>query len=305
MYPNQKFVVVLASILLTYVMSLMTYKYVETVFNSRSIVSQKIWILALTLGQVISISLFCVMFAGVSKGWNQDWALNSHAVMNRGCDSGDIDKENCHWNVDNSTGSVYLAGDSMSWAIADSFIDISNRKGLNLRTFTRNACSVTKVEHFASDSCSVWRRTVIQKIVIDKPNVVIIANSSGYIQPELLGVGLLIKELNAKGIKVLFILPPPGGDDYSGRRALAFRPGGDNRFKDLVPKFDFAEVGLSDYVSPTNFLVYDPSEFLCKQSCIITREGHDFYTYGGHLSVFGEKFLQPSLNRALTKLLES
>jgi peptidoglycan/LPS O-acetylase OafA/YrhL len=244
MYPNQKCIVVLASILLTYTMSLMTYKYVETRFNSLRIVSKKFWVLTLSVGQLISVVIFFIMFTGVTRGWNQDWALNTHQVMNRGCDAGLIDFEKCHWGNKGASSSIYVVGDSMSWAIADSVISSSLSEGLGVYAIVRNGCSITESTNTGGDACTIWRKKVTEILLEKSPELVVMANSTSYPEQDLLGMGSLITRLNATGIKVFFVLPPPGGDEYSGRRALAFRPGNLDRDKRKPEDFSLAKYGL-------------------------------------------------------------
>ena len=306
MFPSHKLAVVLASIPLTYVMSLMTYKYVETRFNALRIVSKKFWVLALSVGQLISVAIFFLMFTGVSRGWNQDWALNTHQVMNRGCDAGLIDFEKCNWGDQGASSSIYLVGDSMSWAIADSVINSSLSEGLGVQAIVRNGCSITESTNTEGDPCTIWRKKVTELLLDKNPELVVIANSIGYPEQDLLGMGTLVTRLNTAGTKVLFILPPPGGDEFSGRRALAFRPGDLDRSKQKPEDFSLTKYGLENYKNPKLFQVYDPANDLCSKSvCVIARNGKDFYTYGGHFSVYANKVLEPKIKVKIFELLRS
>jgi len=306
MFPSHKLAVVLASIPLTYVMSLMTYKYVETRFNALRIVSKKFWVLALSVGQLISVAIFFLMFTGVSRGWNQDWALNTHQVMNRGCDAGLIDFEKCNWGDQGASSSIYLVGDSMSWAIADSVINSSLSEGLGVQAIVRNGCSITESTNTEGDPCTIWRKKVTELLLDKNPELVVIANSIGYPEQDLLGMGTLVTRLNTAGTKVLFILPPPGGDEFSGRRALAFRPGDLDRSKQKPEDFSLTKYGLENYKNPKLFQVYDPANDLCSKSvCVIARNGKDFYTYGGHFSVYANKVLEPKIKVKIFELLRN
>jgi hypothetical protein len=306
MFPSHKLTVVLACIPLTYAMSLLTYKCIETRFNSIKIVSKKFWVLALSVGQLISISIFFFMFTGVSRGWNQDWALNTHQVMNRGCDAGLIDFEKCNWGNNGASSSIYVVGDSMSWAIADSVISSSLSEGLGVQAIVRNGCSITETTKSESDPCTTWRKKVTEILLDKNPNLIVIANSTGYPEQDLLGMGSLVTRLNAAGIKVLFVLTPPGGDEYSGRRALAFRPGDLDRSKQKPEDFSLTKYGLENYKNPKLFQVYDPANDLCSKSvCVIAKNGKDYYTYGGHLSVYANKVLEPKIKVKIFELLRS
>jgi len=306
MFPNQKFVVVLFSIPITYVLSLLTYKYVETRLNSSRISSKRFWVLTLAIGQLISAFIFFVMYTGVSKGWNQDWALNTHKVMNRGCDAGEIDFKKCYWGDSKAVSSIYVVGDSMSWAIANSVIEVSLKEGLGVQTLVRNGCSITELKIYSDDPCGTWRNQVV-KILSDKnPHLVVIANSVGYPEQDLLGMGELISRLNKEGTKVLFILPPPGGDEFSGRRALAFSPGSTTRSKERPEAISQEKYGLENYQNPKYFQVYDPAKNLCSEDvCVIAKNGNDYYTYGGHLSAYANQYLEPTIRNQIFGLLNN
>ena len=226
--------------------------------------------------------------------------------MNRGCDSGDIDFKKCYWGDATTIRSIYVVGDSMSWAIADSVIEVSSKEELGVQTLVRNGCSITELKNYTDDPCSVWRKRVI-KILSDKnPDLVIIANSIGYPEQDLLGMGDVITNLNREGTKVLLILPPPGGDEFSGRRALAFSPGSANRSKERPEAISLAKFGLENYRNPKLFQVYDPASDLCsKDVCLIAKNGKDFYTYGGHLSVYGNRYLEPAIKNEMFGLLKN
>jgi peptidoglycan/LPS O-acetylase OafA/YrhL len=306
MFPNHKFLVVLSSIPITYLASFLTYNYVETKFNSTRILSKRYWVLALTIGQMIAVSFFFLLSSGASRGWNQDWALNSHYVMNRGCDGGEIDFEKCYWGGPKSTKSIYLVGDSMSWAIANSVIDISSEVGFGVQSLTRNACSITVLKNYTDDPCDEWRKRAVNILSEKKPELVVIANSVGYPEPDLLGVGSLISRLNREGIRVLLILPPPGGDEFSDRRALFFRPGPASRTKEKPLSFNLAKYGLENHQNSNLFQVYDPADNLCTiKECIIARDGKDYYTFGGHLSVYANAMLKPVIKREIYGLLSN
>ena len=306
MFPSHKPAVILASIPLTYAMSLLTYKFVENQFNSMRILSKNFWVLAFALGQLVTFFIIFLMHSGVTRGWNQDWALNTHQVMQRGCDSGLYDFDKCSWGDPKIDSPLYIVGDSTSWAITDSFIDIALEENFRLQAFVYNGCSISDTPAIAGDPCGIWRKKVIDTLVQEKAKLVVISNGAGYPEQEMLGIGALIKKLNSNGIKVLFILPPPGGDEFSGRRALAFRPGEENRSKARVDAIPLSKYSLEDYVSPGLFQIYDPADYLCTQkTCVIARNSKDYYNYGVHLSVYANKVLEPEIKKAMLKLLKN
>ena len=116
-------------------------------------------------------------------------------------------------------------------------------------------------------------------------------------------MGELVKLLRESSIKVIFVLPPPGGDVYSGLRALAYRPGAISRDSALPVQIDLSKYGLTGAETDLNFVVYNPRYDLCGDMCTISKDGKDYYNYGQHLSVYGNKVLQTSINKSLEDVL--
>jgi len=254
---------------------------------------------------MLFISMFLVLSSGVSRGWGLDWTLNSHVVVKAGCDSGVIDFNKCAWGASKEDRPIFLVGDSMSWAIADSVIQVASAENLGVQTLVRNSCSITDSPDLADDLCSQWRASVIKILFEKHPQLVIIANSVSNPDNDLLGMGKLVRELNKANIKVLFILPPPGGDEFSGRRALAFRPGALTRYRTMPLAADMNIYGLGNYQNSRLYMLYEPAEDLCNHVCVIARDGKDFYTYDNHLSVYGNKVLEPVIKKMILGLLRS
>jgi peptidoglycan/LPS O-acetylase OafA/YrhL len=305
LFPEHRYLVVLVSLLLTYFMSLVTYVYIENRVNSKNFPSKGFWISILLICQMLFISMFLVLSSGVSRGWGLDWTLNSHVVVEAGCDSGVIDFNQCAWGASKENRPIFLVGDSMSWAIADSVIQVASAENLGVQTLVRNSCSITYSPDLTDDLCSQWRASVIKILFEKHPQLVIIANSVSNPDNDLLGMGKLVRELNKANIKVLFILPPPGGDEFSGRRALAFRPGALTRYRTMPLAADMNIYGLGNYQNSKLYMLYDPAEDLCNHVCVIAKDGKDFYTYDNHLSVYGNKVLEPVIKKMILGLLRS
>ena len=239
------------------------------------------------------------MAKGASVGWGKEWALGTHKIVKENCDTSSIDKLKCTWKYGKTSETIYLVGDSMSWAIGDAILKYANEIGVNAISITRNACSITLVEYKDDSDCGLWRTKAISDIRANKPKLVIISNSVGYTIKETRGVGELVRLLEKSGIKAVVILPPPGGDSYSGRRSLLMSLGPKNRWseqKDL----DFASI-----YNLNKSYFYDPSDTLCKsKTCLISKDGHEIYTYGAHLSLFGEYYLYDSLSLFLNQKIK-
>jgi peptidoglycan/LPS O-acetylase OafA/YrhL len=301
-FPENKVVSLLIASLLTFSLAALTYKIIETRYNFTKKDHVIYWFKFFSIGQALAVSLFFLGYQGGSKGWGKDWALNSHAIMQRGCDSGLIDLEKCSWGNSNAEEKMFIVGDSMSWAIGDAFIDSALASNMQAISLTRNGCSITKSGIDKSGECGVWRESVIGILLREKPSLIVIANSIGYPEEDLQGMGNLVNLLRESSIRVIFVTPPPGGDVYSGLRALAFRPGENSRESAIPAKIELSKYGLSGNPFDSGLIIYDPAEDLCNSKCIIAKDGKDYYNYGGHLSLYGNRVLQDSINQKVKRI---
>lgn len=303
--PESRVTSVLLASFLTFSFSVLTYRLIETRYNFAKKVRINYWIKFFLIGQAVAISLFLIGYNGVTKGWGQDWALNSHTIMRKGCDAGLIDFEKCSWGNPEAKDKLFIVGDSMSWAIGDAFISSALASNMQAISLTRNGCSISKSDTDKSSNCGVWRERVVSILLQEKPSLVVIANSIGYPEEDLLGMGKLINLLRDSSIRVIFVTPPPGGDVYSGLRALAYRPGETIRVSDIPAKVELSKYGLLEVQIEPGLIIYDPAEDLCDSKCIIAKDGKDYYNYGGHLSLYGNKVLQNSINQKVQRILQN
>jgi len=225
--------------------------------------------------------------------------------MSKSCDAGLIDFENCSWGDSDSNDKMFIVGDSMSWAIGDAFISAAIKKKMRAISLTRNGCSITASNFDKQSVCGEWRIQVINTLLKEKPKLIVIANSIGYPQEDLQGMGKLLNLFSKAAIKTIFVTPPPGGDNYSGLRALAFRPGPKSRDSALTARIDTSIYGISGKQILPGVLIYDPADDLCVSKCTIAKNGKDYYNYGGHLSLYGNKVLQGSIDLKVEKILQN
>lgn len=292
---------IIVSLFITFTMSWLTYRVVESKSYFQRI-DQKVSLLKLFLaGQVILILLISSIALGITRGWWQDWTLTNHKIVSKGCDFFELDEKTCKWHENSSKDKLFLIGDSMSWAIGNSVIDIARELDLELTTFTRNSCPASLDFDKPKNECEMWNSKVMSEIQIRNPKMVIIANSDLYPVNTLEGFGRLVREITDKKIKVLMVLPPPGGDNFSGRRSLLYRPGSHNRYKWKYPdpsNLVYQKYNLNIELQSKDFQIFDPSKYLCYlNTCIISNNSKDFYVYGAHLSPFGNRFIYLPLLR--------
>lgn len=302
--PESRVTSVLLASFLTFSFSALTYRFIETRYNFIKKDRISYWIKFFIIGQSVAISLFFLGYNGVAKGWGQDWALNSHTIMRKGCDAGLIDFKKCSWGNPEAKDKVFIVGDSMSWAIGDAFISSAIMQNLQAISLTRNGCSITMSLQEKGSECGEWREEVIRVLQSEKPKLVVVANSIGYPEEDLLGMGKLVNFLRDSSIRVIFVTPPPGGDVYSGLRALAFRPGENFRESDAPANIELSKYGLIENRNDSGLIIYNPADDLCDSKCIIAKDAKDFYNYGGHLSLYGNRVLQDSINQKVERILK-
>lgn len=302
-FPESKAGSVFFASILTLSFSALTYKLIETRFSFSSRNQVGYWIKFFLIGQFLAVSLFVIGYLGTTKGWGKDWALNSHAILQKGCDSGLVDLKKCSWGNSKAAESMFIVGDSMSWAIGDAFISsalIMNMKAVSL---TRNGCLITQSDVDKTSACGVWRNKVISVLLREKPDLIVIANGAGYPQDDVKGMGKLVSTLRDFSIKVIFVTPPPGGDKYSELRALLFRPGALSRESPLPQKVELSIYGMAILSNDPGLLIYHPADDLCSSTCIVAKDGKDYYNYGAHLSLYANNLLQDSVNKKVEKML--
>lgn len=292
------------SALLTLLFGHFSYRYVEKFLEPKLQQNGSRIIIFFGLGQLVAITVLIVATLGATKGWGKDWSLNSHVIVQANCDSNSLKKVNCAWNSQNSELMV-LVGDSMAWAIGNPIIEFARRNSLRLETFVSNGCPPARRSEISTGSCPEWQSIVAERIIAMKPRIVVLASSYAYSSNDNLLLGRFIADLVDSEIPTMLVLPSPGGDKYSERKSLLFSPGAPNRQSPFVSRDFKSPLGLSKKaVNAVKF--FDPSKYLCENGlCKISVRGHEFYSYGGHLSPYGSQFLSEKISAQLNELFHN
>lgn len=302
MYPNAKGMVTFVALGLTFLLSSLTYGFIEKKFTKTALVKMSKIAVYFALGLVVETALLGATYVGTSTGWGKDWALNSHLAMRAHCDLGVLGDPKCSWGNANSTKKLILVGDSMAWAIGDAVIPAAEYDGYSVSADIFNGCSVTSVEVKSGSTCDIWRSTLLAKLLIMKPQMVVMANSDGYSPQELMGYGNFAKALLKIGTRVLFVTSPAGGDQYSERRALFFHPGDKTRTSKIPTPFNPDLHGFNLPSLDPHFEIFNVNQHLCTRSCPISIDGHELYNYGAHLSLYGDRLLIDAMRTEISIL---
>ncbi|MBU6164308.1 MAG: acyltransferase [Actinomycetales bacterium] len=304
-FPNNYSIKVLLASLFTTILSVLSFNLIERRNLSRFASKSNFRVIRFFVVRQFTgalVSIFALF--GVQKGWGQEWALNSHLIMRENCDVNTQKKMFCVWN-ESGKDTIVLLGDSMAWAIGNSIIEFSRSNGYKLESYTRNACPPTHFSSRPNDDCGRWQSDSIKRILQIRPKLVVLASSFGYSDTVNIGLGKLISELGDSLIPTVVILPPPGGDNFSSRRAFFFAPGNSNRTRPRTDIDFLIKLGVKNTLG-RDLIFFNPSDYLCSQKqCVIARDGHDFYTYGGHLSPYGARYLDKYLWPQMKRIVES
>ena len=129
-----------------------------------------------------------------------------------------IDNPACEFGAATSTTTVVLFGDShaMQWFMPLQALAVQH--GWRFITLTKAQCPGIEVavnyqgKHLEYWQCAKWREAMLVRIKALKPDLVLLANSSGYgIKPATWGQGLstTVKRLQAAGLKMAYLRDTP------------------------------------------------------------------------------------------------
>ena len=258
--------------------------------------------------------LTVVLAVGSKTGWGLDWPVGAHVVVQNGCDHGEFDPSACTWTAEASRGTVLLAGDSQSWAVADGLITAAGELGYDTTVAALNGCAfVYPDSELPGDwaECREFRSAVVEFAISTRPVAVVISNwSIGYVanSPDsrrrwTSGLVGLFDVFNDAGVPVVVISSYPAGDAHSISRTLIVRPDEDRSTDAALRREDRAwliELETELAAGFDEVYILDPYEVLCDQSvCWTAVGGTEYYIDNNHLSRVGALLLAPPMAEIL------
>jgi peptidoglycan/LPS O-acetylase OafA/YrhL len=265
-----------------------------------------------------AIVVAVVLGYGAKRGWGQEWALGSHAVLERDCESG-FDPVRCRWAAPASQGSVLLAGDSQAWALADGLIPAAAALHRDTIVATNNACPFLvgpadgTAPTFLSPGCTAHNNAVLDAALRLRPSAVVVANQSAAYSalqpawPPMLSETL--RRFKRAGIGVLLVSVAPIGDEDATRTSLlvtlvglagASRDRFTDRDQTLRHRANAPAIDRLAVEENPGTVVFDPADVLCNTGrCVVAQAGSLFYSDRNHLSRSGALRLTPALTAAL------
>ena len=310
LYFSDSWWVLLAAAGLSLVPAYLSWRYLESPIIRSVRLSGRRVVGLLAVALLVPGLLTVVLAVGSKTGWGLDWPVGAHVVVQNGCDHGEFDPSACTWTAEASRGTVLLAGDSQSWAVADGLITAAGELGYDTTVATLNGCAfVYPDSELPGDwaECREFRSAVTEFATSTRPNAVIISNwSVGYVgdEPEsrrrwASGLVGLFDVFNDAGVPVVLFSSYPRGDDDAISRSLIIRPDAD-RSTDAVRSREerawLIELETELAAAYDEVYIFDPYEVLCDRSvCRTAVGGTEYYTDANHLSRAGALLLAPPL----------
>ena len=314
LYFSDSWWVLLAAAGLSLVPAYLSWRYLESPIIRSVRLSGRRVVGLLAVALLVPGLLTVVLAVGSKTGWGFDWPVGAHVVVQNGCDHGEFDPSACTWTAEASRGTVLLAGDSQSWAVADGLITAAGELGYDTTVATLNGCAfVYPDSELPGDwaECREFRSAVTEFATSTRPNAVIISNwSVGYVgdEPEsrrrwASGLVGLFDVFNDAGVPVVLFSSYPRGDDDAISRSLIIRPDADRSTDAVRSREERAWlIGLETELAAAydEVYVFDPYEVLCDRSvCRTAVGGTEYYTDANHLSRAGALLLAPPMAEIL------
>ncbi len=278
----------------------LSYKFVEGKF-ARFPSKRKVRVYQLGGLYLVSGMIFSVLYLGMNAGWGLGWPLTAHFGIRNNCDHPPLKLVSCRISPPISNGEIIVVGDSQAWAIADGFIFAAEPRGLGVTVAAYNNCPfVSELERNLDLPCKSWNRDLIGILRNKQYDYVVIANAGTYGNIDRKLYKQLVTQLLDFGLKVVFVLPPPGGDKFSAAKSILVSHGADTRYLPLSDngyKNIITDVLKSEL---SKISLVDPSSALCKNElCVVASNGVEIYNDGDHLSRDGALRISPVLKAAL------
>jgi len=217
--------------------------------------------------------------------------LNYHQSVSPLCEFGKLD----------SNKTVVLYGDSHAVQWFPALEKLAAEKGFRLITLTKSACpSIDVVREsvgaFKMGNCVAWRKSTIDRIAVEKPDLIILSSFEHFVPP---GDPRKVKEWWAAGSertyktlqpltsKIVYLLDTP-----LPKRNIPDCLASTSADKCLAN----SKLGLPQ---TANFEIVDPAKWLCQVECRGIVRGNVAYRDASHISVATSLELADSLWQAL------
>lgn len=257
-----------------------------------------------------------------------------HIAVRAGCVNTSLNPRKCTFGPANSLGTIILAGDSQSYALADAVIVAAEQLGYRTLVTSRTGCPFLARESSGAHKrpCGSWQKSIIDYALKTRPTTVLICNlSEGYVHPEndwrtaarddgsragsvdeavslwQAGLDPIVSTLRNAGIGVVIITSVPQMTGYTDGTSLLSQAIGSRDFS--ISRLDSenhrlpaltAERAVAEAHPGT--VVFDPHPSLCGDDlCWAVHDGKVLYQDETHLSVEGSMLLVDRLRAAMAQ----
>lgn len=237
--------------LITILLTLFTYRFIENKFRHRSGANSRASILtAITIFAIPVLAVLLVNFSLKHNYWNDNLAKQHSALATKrigethSCNSAisylHRSEKNCTWNSESTGTPIYLIGDSNAEQFSDAMVEATTKTGNPLVVANRYGCPFLTPKYVQPDrsaqmirrdlSCSKYYLETFTWLKMQKPGLVVISNTESYVTVPRLQVASFenaesktenqyfsllsqtVKDLDSAGFSVALILGPPHFD---------------------------------------------------------------------------------------------
>jgi peptidoglycan/LPS O-acetylase OafA/YrhL len=329
----------LVAIAVSFVVALVTYRYVEDPIRRLTLTRTWSWARLVTATVIPPVVVAGILMQGANRLWWYSWPDNRDAQLAlqvaRNCVDVPFSPAQCTFGSAGTSGTVLVAGDSQAYAAADGILAAAEQLGMQVVVTSQSGCPFTSggVDPATSTSCLEWQQEVLSYVARERPAAVVVANrSAGYVNREWNWVPLVDSEGRsisssdeAEGVwqaslsrlassiaeyetPVLVLSPIPDLDDRGDSRSLFdlwVRGGTTATPKANREEYEAARaraVAAERRVAAEsrNVLLVDPAPILCGvDHCPRMLDKKPIYLDWGHLNRDGSLALSALWHRAL------
>jgi len=328
LWPQQRLMVGCAGVVLSVLIGWQSYRWLETPFRTRlwpMASARRVVIVSLSICAALALMAWLLGRAPLTGDQlryrnAQSW----HEVNQTGCLVGfdAIDAPDCSFGPADAPRTVVLLGDSHALQWLTAFREMAAVEGWRLVVFGKSACPAVNAPVMLQAKgrpyveCGRWREGALQRILLLKPHLVVLASSTSYPISDvawaaglestlhsLRGSGAVVAALRdtpRPGFNVPVCLARASWQGRAGDAACSYARSGQQIWSEERAATE------ARILASAGAAMIDLSEFICDGvECATERDGVVLFSDADHLSMDHARRLQGPLRARLNALLPS
>lgn len=288
-----------ASVVITLILSVISYRWVEEPFRNRKSISNKSFVAGVALVYMLSIGVYFVFDKNdyFKHAYSEQEAKIFTAMVDRGawrCSKLqkllEYSAESCYLTkYDNAKKNVYLVGDSHIDAIKEVFTDVAKDYKYSLR-LNKVRCLLGT---YQCSSSSIIKEIQMYKITD------VVLHGYDYALFDYRDMQELIFWAKKEGVKIHIVGPVPTYEKSIPGALYKEYHGA----KNVIPRIDLEafrrsipeayNVFKAQVESNPSVFFYAPDQYICLPECLLFGADGVYYFDSNHLTVTGERLLEP------------